>query len=192
NLTFELEYPDGRRAVTSGTGDATGSWAGDKWTLDVPGIYKFHLSGDWNGNAAVMPGLPPEGGFLYVIESNRPAASGLRFDLPMESTFDPKFGTTITGHSTGSSVAYAALIPGSVLDQGTLTVTNGAFRLTWDPQAMNRRSQTYDIVNRATGQPALYDVVHLTFFSEETAADGSTYHAVQRILLRGNKIIYTR
>jgi len=192
NLTFELEYPDGRRMITSGAGDGTGSWAGDKWTLDVPGIYKFHLSGDWNGSPAVMPGLPPDGGFLYVVEPNRPAgAAGLRFDLPMESTFDPRFGTTITGHSTGPTVAYAALIPGSVLDQGNLTVTNGTFQLTWNPQAMNRRSQTYDIVNRATGQAALYDVVHLTFFSEETAPDGTKYHAVQRILLRGSKIIYT-
>ena len=110
----------------------------------------------------------------------------------MESTFDPQFGTTITGHSTGSSVTYAALIPGCVLDQGNLTVTSGTFQLTWNPQAMNFRSQTYDVVNRLTGKPALYDVVHLTFFSEETAPDGTKYHAVQRILLRGNKIIYTR
>ena len=193
SLTFELEYPDGRRMVTTGTGDATGSWAGDKWTLDIPGIYKFHLSGEWNGNAAVMPGLPPEGGFLYVLEANRPAgAPGLTFDLPVESTFDPRVGTTITGHSSGSSVAYAALIPGAVLDQGTLAVTGGAFRLTWNPSEMNSRSATYDIVDQATGKPGLYDVVHLTFFSEETAADGTKYHAFQRILLRGNKIVCTR
>lgn len=140
-----------------------------------------------------MPGLPPEGGFPYVMESGRPAnAPGLRFDLPVESTFDPRVGTTITGHSSGSTVAYAALIPGTVLDQGTLAVTGGAFRLTWNPEEMNRRSETYDIVNRATGQPGLYDVVHLTFFSEETAPDGTTYHAFQRILLRGNKIVCTQ
>jgi hypothetical protein len=193
SLTFELEFPDGHRMVTSGVADATGSWAGDKWTLDAPGIYKFHLSGEWNGNPAVMPGLPPEGGFLYVVESNPPAnAAGLRFDLPVESMFDPKIGTTITGHSTASSVAYAALIPGTVLDQGTLAVTGGTFRLTWDPQEMNRRSATYDTVNQATGKPALYDVVHLTFFSEEKAPDGTTYHSFQRILLRGNRMICTK
>jgi hypothetical protein len=193
SLTFELEFPDGHRMATSGIADATGSWAGDKWTLDAPGIYKFHLSGEWNGNPAVMPGLPPEGGFLYVVEANRPAnAAGLRFDLPVESMFDPKIGTTITGHSTASTVAYAALIPGTVLDQGTLAVTGGTFRLTWDPQEMNRRSATYDTVNQATGKPALYDVVHLTFFSEETAPDGTTYHSFQRILLRGNRMICTK
>ena len=193
SLTFELEFPDGRRIVTSGIADTAGSWIGAKWTLDTPGIYKFHLSGEWNGNAAVMPGLPPEGGFLYVIESNRPAgAPGLRFDLPAESTFDPKLGTTITWHSSGSTVAFASLIPGAVLDQGTLAVTDGTFRLTWNPHEMNRRSQTYDIVDRATGRAALYDVVHLTFFSEETAPDGTRYHAFQRVLLRGNKIICTK
>jgi hypothetical protein len=190
SLRFELEFPDGRRMVTSGTGDATGSSAGDKWTLDQAGIYRFHLSGDWNGNAAVMPGLPAEGGFLYVVEPGHPA--GIAFDLPTESMMDPKFGTTLVGHTTASTVAYAAIIPGCVLDQGTLEVTNGTFRYTWDPAAMGRRSQTYDTVNRATGAAALYDVVHLTFFTEETAADGSKYHAFQRILLRGAKVIYTR
>jgi hypothetical protein len=193
NLTFELEFPDGRLMTTTGTGDATGSWSGDKWTLDIPGIYKFHLFGTWNGYNAVMPGLPPEGGFLYVLEAARPTGvPGLSFDLQVESLFDPRTGATITGHSTGASVAYAALIPGAVLDQGTLAVNGGTFRYTWNPQEMNHRSQTYDIVNQATGQAALYDVVHLTFFSQETAPDGTKYHAFQRILLRGNKMICTK
>jgi hypothetical protein len=35
-------------------------------------------------------------------------------------------------------------------------------------------------------------VVHLTFFSEETAPDGTIYHSFQRILLRGNRMICTK
>jgi len=67
NVTFTLDYPDGRAVTTSGTGDSTGSFSGAKWALDIPGIYRFFLTGDWQGNKALMPGLPPDGGVLYVI-----------------------------------------------------------------------------------------------------------------------------
>ena len=40
---------------------------------------------------------------------------------------------------------------------------------------------TYDTVNRATKAAGLYDVVHLTFFTVETAADGSKYHMPTRV-----------
>jgi len=46
-VNFTLSYPDGRQVSTSGTGDSTGSFAGTKWTLDIPGIYHYYLSADW-------------------------------------------------------------------------------------------------------------------------------------------------
>ncbi len=197
NVLFQLDYPDGRHVSTSGTGDATGSWAGDKWTLDIPGLYRYQLSGTWQGHPAVMPGLPPAGGFLYVIEKDVPAGvPALQFDLPVTSTFNPALGLTVSGSSTATKVAYAVIMPGAVLDQGELTVYNGKFQYFFSPKLMNERTPTYDITNRATAAAALSagvgDVVHLTFFSEEQTAAGKKWHSFARIVLRGTQVILTK
>ena len=75
NLWATLLYPDGRTMTWQGTGDATGSFAGStRATLDVPGVYRYFLEGEWQGYRSVMPGLPSTGGEFYVIERSGPPA----------------------------------------------------------------------------------------------------------------------
>jgi hypothetical protein len=194
NITFTLDYPDGRRKIATGVGDASGSFAGsERWPLDVPGIYRFHLDGTWNGARAVMPGLPADGGFLYVVDKDKPAnAPEINLNLARESSFNAALGLNITGTSTADRICYAAIIPGAVIDQGEIPVVNGKFTYFWDPKLANQKSQTYDIVNRTSKAPAIGDVVHLTFFSKEKAPDGKPYHSFHRVVIRGTKVISTR
>ena len=190
NVTFTLTYPDGRVAVASGQGDAFGTFAGkDRWPLDVPGLYRYQLTADWQGYRGVMPGLPPTGGDLYVIESNRPSTvPQMKLDLLEESSFDPQLGVTIGGWSTAKEVYFAAVMPGSVLAQGFLPVQNGRFEYFLDPKAFNLATPTYDIANRVSGKPEIFDVIHLTFFSKETGPDGQTGHSFKRLIIRGTRI----
>ncbi|MBI5300688.1 MAG: hypothetical protein HY868_01020 [Chloroflexi bacterium] len=192
NMSFTMYYPDGRQVAAQGVGDATGSWAGkDRWALDVPGVYRYTVDGEWSGYKALVPGMPPEGGEFYVVETTRPAnAPGITFDLPPLSKFDPAKGAKFTGKSTAKEIRYAAVIPGAVLAQGSLPVTNGKFELVFDPAALNKIAQTYDVVNKNSGKPELGDVVHFTFFSEETSP--TVYHSFVRLIIRGNTINYTR
>ncbi|MBI4877975.1 MAG: hypothetical protein HY822_25375 [Acidobacteria bacterium] len=193
-VRFTLDFPDGRRDFVSAKGDAGGSFASSKrWTLDVPGIYRFQIEADWEGHRGVMPGLPPQGGEIYVVEKNRPRnVHGLEFDLPVESSFSPSGGLRVTGTSTAQNIHFAALIPGCVLDEGSIVVKNGRFEYFFDPKLMNYRAPTYDVANRNTGRPEIKDVVHLTFFSKERAPDGGDYHDFVRLILRGNRVSYTR
>jgi hypothetical protein len=194
NVRFTLDWPDGRRAMASGTGSAEGSWVGaERWILDKPGIYRFQLEADWEGYKGVMPGLPPQGGEFYVIEKDRPAgAPKLELALEEETVFSPLTGLRIAGMSTARSVFYAAVIPGAVIDQGTLEVSGGRFEYHLVPQIINHRTPTYDIFNRRTGAPDLKDVIHLTFFSKEAAPDGKNWHSFVRLIIRGNRVLYTR
>jgi hypothetical protein len=194
SITFTMYYPDGRQVVAAGTGDATGSFAGkDRWTLDVPGVYRYTIESDWNGYKALVPGLPKDGGVMYVIDSNRPAnAPTLTFNLPPISKFDPVKGVKLTGNSSAPTINYAAVIPGAVIAQGTLPVTNGKFEYTFDPAAIHNIAQTYDTTNNVSGKPELGDVVHFTFFSQEKAPDGKAYWSFVRLIIRGNTINYTR
>jgi hypothetical protein len=79
-------------------------------------------------------------------------------------------------------------MPGAVLDQGDLTVTNGQFDYYFNPVTLHQAAQTYDITDRTTGKPALGDVVHVTFFSTEKTPDGQTFHSFLRAIVRGNQV----
>lgn len=190
-MTFTLIYPDGRTVVASGTGDASGSWAGtERWTLDIPGAYRYRVDGEWNEYRAIVPGMPSEGS-IFVIEKERPAdARGITFALPPQSIFDPTKGATFTGATTASYVSYAMIMPGAVLAQGTIPVRSGKFEFRFDPSAINSLAPTYDVSNQVTGKPELSHVVHLTFFSRETSP--TTYHSFVRLIVRGNSVHYTR
>ena len=140
-----------------------------------------------------MPGLPPTGGEIYVIEKDRPAgAPGLRLNLPGESFFSLTGGLAITGSSTAQSIYCAAVIPGAVIDQGVLAVEGGKFEYYFDPKAISSATPTYDIINRVSGKPEIKDVVHLTFFSKELAPGGTPYHSFVRVIIRGTQVLYAR
>ncbi|HSW48806.1 MAG TPA: hypothetical protein VLH09_01465, partial [Bryobacteraceae bacterium] len=193
-VNFVLDYPDGRRRIAYGTGDASGAFVGaERWTLDIPGLYRFHLEADWQGLKGRMPGLADGGGEIYVIEKERPAgAAGLRFDLPAESSFTPAQGAVINGVSTAEMVHYAAVIPGAVIAQGELHVIGGKFSFKLDPAAINLAAPTYDVALLTSGAADIKDVIHLTFFSREVTPSGVPFHSFVRLIIRGNRIFYTR
>jgi hypothetical protein len=69
---------------------------------------------------------------------------------------------------------------------------NGKFEYVFDPVALHDIAQTYDIARNGTGQSELSDVVHITFFSQETSTLGVPYHAFVRLIIRGNTVNYTK
>jgi hypothetical protein len=147
------------------------------------------VDANWNGYPAVMPGLPPGGGEVYVLEAQPPAgAQGIRIVTADGVTFDPVAGIHIVGKSSADKVHFTVVMPGAVLDQGDLPVVNGQFDYYFSPDNLHSRAQTYDVVNRVTGKPELGDVVHLSLFSEEKTADGQVYHSFQRVIVRGNQV----
>lgn len=193
-ITCVLRYPDGRQKVWQGTGNRFGSFAGtDKAVFDIPGVYAFWIEADWEGFKGYMPGLPPGGGDIYVVERDRPAhVPRLELDLADQTTFPAAYGIEIRGTSTARAVRYAAVIPGAVIEQGSLEVRDGRFEYFFDPGRFQSITPTYDNVNLATGRPELGDVVHLTFFSGEAAPDGRIYHSFVRLIIRGNRVLYAR
>ncbi|MDE3193437.1 MAG: hypothetical protein KGN00_07095 [Chloroflexota bacterium] len=191
NMRFTLHYPDGRDVVAAGVAKA-GSWVGkEPWILDAPGLYRYTVAADWNGHAGIVPGIPADGGEMYVVEKDRPSgAKGIAFDLAPVSAVDPVKGATFRGMSSASEVAYAMITPGAVLEQGTLPVTKGSFSFRLDPAALYERAQTFEVKNARSGKPELSNVVHLTFFARETSP--APFHSFVRLIVRGNRVHYTR
>jgi hypothetical protein len=187
-VTYTLTYPDGRVVSTSAQGDQFGNFVGPvKWTLDIPGIYHYNVVADWQGYKGYMPGLPKDGGDFYVIEKDKPTgAAVLKLNLPEQSSFVATGVLTITGTSTASTISYAALTPGAVLDGGTIALNGGKFTYTFNPAALAANIPFYNIQNLASGQ----EVVQLTFFSTETGAGGVVYHSAVRVIIRGTTVLY--
>lgn len=189
DVTFALTWPDGARRVARGPGDAGGAFVGrERWVLDQPGVYRYSLGGEWMGHPAVVPGLPAEGGEFYVVEKTPPAAlAPLRLNLGPVTRIDPAKGLRITGSTTARSVRYAMIMPGAVLAQGELPVRDGTFAFTFDPEALGRATQTY-VPAGEKGRVEPGPVVHLTFFSAETAPVPG--HSFARLIIRGNMAYY--
>ena len=193
-IHFVLTYPDGRTKVADGTGDKFGSFVGaDRWPLDVPGVYRYAIQGSWDGHVGGMPGLPATGGEFYVYRKERPAgAAGLALDLPVQSAFSPLAGLKIAGTSSAKSVRYALITPGAVVEQGEIPVASGRFSYQFDPNVVHAKIPIYDVVSITTGKPQIGRVVHLTFFSEESAPDGTKFFDFARVILRGTEAVWTR
>ncbi|MCM2258663.1 MAG: hypothetical protein NDJ94_23775, partial [Vicinamibacteria bacterium] len=189
SIHFELDYPDGRRQVADGTGDATGSFAGPTaWPLDVPGVYRYRVRGSWNGFEGRMPGLPESGGEFYVYTKAPAGAARLRLDGATTRTFPAAGSLTFTGTSTAAAVHYALITPGAVIEQGELPVSGGRFQYVVDPAAIHARVPMYDIVSVTTGKPQIGRVLHLTFFSAEK---GGVFD-LQRVIVRGTSAVAPR
>jgi len=70
HIKYTLYWPDGRTRTTEGDGDATGYFTGaDRYTLDIPGMYRYTLEASWQGHSGGMPGLGKEGGQMYVLDA---------------------------------------------------------------------------------------------------------------------------
>lgn len=193
-VRFELQYPDGDERAAEGIADEFGYFAGGSaWSLDQPGVYSYRLRASWNGFPGRMPGLAESGGDLYVYSKTRPSgASGLTLDGPTQRTCSPTSGVTLTGSSSASSVRYALLTPGAVIEQGDLAVRGGRFQYSFDPKAVNAKVPIYDIVSITTGRPQLGRVIHLTFFSQEKGPGGSSFFDFARVIVRGTTTLAAR
>jgi len=159
--------------------------------LDQPGLWVYNVDATWNGYKGRVPGLPEDGGWVFVTENEAPKGPGITLEMKEETHFSPVDGLVITGKSTAAEVYFASVIPGAVLEQGNVPVKDGRFAFKFDPKRIADKIKTYDIVNLVNGRPEIGRVVHLTFFAREQGP-GGTYHSFVRVILRGTTALYVK
>ncbi len=173
DVRFTLTAPNGSTKVAEGKGDSFGYFVSkEKWLLDQPGVWKYKVNATWNGFKGRVPGLPDEGGYIFVMDNENSGRPGITLNLSGQQTLSPTDGLVIHGSSSGSQVYFAAITPGAVLEEGTIPVIDGEFIYKFNPQKMADGIKTYDIINLVNGKPEIGRIVHLTFFSEEMGANG--------------------
>jgi len=191
HIAFVLQYPDGTQKKSEGTGDKFGYFVGtERWQLDQPGVYQYSVKSDWQGFEGKIPGLTPGIGYIFVLDKKRPMDKGVKLALKTQQTFPVLDGLLIEGTTTAAEVYYTIITPGAVIEQGKISAVNGRFFYRFDPAGVNQKIPIYDIENHRNGHKDIGRVIHLTVFSAEKAADGTTFHSYARVILRGNTAIY--
>lgn len=200
-LSLKLDQLKGSDWTTMGTaeamGGADGSWLSPTaFTLKEPGAYRFSLNGEWTDTAGKkylggMPGLPTEGGEFYVASAIRPSgAVGLTVSLPTLSSFTFSDKLIVSGTSTASTVRYTLLMPGAILGQGEIPVTDGKYSIALDPGTINKTTPIYDFISLLTRQPMTYGgrILHLSLAAQEKH-NGVDFWDVKRVIARGTTVI---
>jgi hypothetical protein len=191
HVRIVLRYPDGTEKKTEGTGDRLGHFVSpERWRLSRAGVYVYRITADWNGHKGYMPGLPEEGGYLFVKEGAPPNQPGLRLALDDQQTFDVKEGLQIKGSSSAGDVYFTAIMPGAVISQGRIPVKSGSFSYLVEPSVINKRTPIYDIENKRNGRSEIGRIMHITFFSLEKPANLRPFHSYARVIIRGDTAFY--
>jgi hypothetical protein len=191
NMKVTLVYPNGKVKKVTGIGDKYGYFAGnERWILDTPGVYYYKVEGEWKGHKGYMPGLPKEGGQIYVFNPEDTGIdSNLKLDVGGLKYFPVNKGFTVKGSSTANEIYYSILMPGAVIEQGKIRVKKGKFEYNFIPAEINKKIPIYDIKNIKKDKDDIGRIVHMSFFSKEKSNDGKYNYELKKIILRGTKII---
>ncbi len=99
--------------------------------------------------------------------------------LPIKGIIDPKI--------KNPKINYTIIMPGMIMDEGTLDVTNNSFTYNFSARDFAVQFPQYDLVkyDYPTKQ-VMADTVIFTFFLTGEDSQGQPAHSVQRFILRGD------
>ena len=200
-VAYTVTAPDGSRRTFTGQANAIGYYhePEDNFIVDQPGRYTVDLRVTYDGrtSAGQVTEPFPQGDVLgaargrfsvYVVS---PHSAPLEVDLPEHDflTAPADFtvqatapaGLTLTGgHMT-------ALMPGVVLEDGSLTVENNRLTYDYDPVGLAAGVPILDV--ERNGVPVAADVVTVSLFGQGTDSAGQPSYAARVVTLHGPEFL---
>jgi hypothetical protein len=193
-VLWEVTTPDGEIIPVHGKANRLGLVRGTPaLPVDHPGLYRVEtkvtygeLTGDIVGttggefwHCAVPVDAPP------ILETN----------LAPRTPIDPVEGLEVEFNwpegLANPRLSFGVLMPGQVLDQGTLTPAGNKASYRFHPAALAAGFPNLDSRNYATGEWEMADTVVFQIFFEAEGDQGPVYDSL-RLVLRGNKLLNPR
>ncbi len=135
------------------------------------------LRGERSSNGPDLPDLPHGA----PLEVDMPEYDFLTAPADFTVTATPPTGMRLTGgHVT-------ALIPGVVLEDGSLTVENNGLTFDYDPVGLAAEVPILDV--ERNGQPVAADVVTVSLFGEGRDSAGQPHYAARVVTLHGAEFL---
>ena len=200
-VTYTVTAPDGSKRTFRGQANEIGYYyePEDNFIVDQPGRYTVDLRVTYEGrtSAGQVTEPFPQGDVLgtargrfsvYVVS---PHSAPLEVDLPEHDfltapadftvTATPPTGMRLTGgHMT-------ALIPGVVLEDGSLTVEANGLTYDYDPVGLAAGVPILDV--ERYGRPVAADVVTMSLFGEGRDSAGQPSYAARVVTLHGAEFL---
>jgi hypothetical protein len=211
NCEKKIVFPDGRQVVSQGVTNKIGvlKMSPEKIIADMPGVYKIKETcwqGDYRGDV-----IGTADGIYNIYVDDKDTKKYFRFKNPRHFTFNPVKGLDLAGRVAADlkdvKVTYSVIMPGCVMDEGTLTVTRAGFTYKFRPEEFNAQFPNYNFsrgieVDLATlnwksvlkkylgpRRNRLADLVMMTFFLEgKDKSTNKNVYDVATVMLRGQKV----
>ncbi|MDP3041333.1 MAG: hypothetical protein Q8N62_01165 [Candidatus Omnitrophota bacterium] len=211
NCIKKIVFPDGREVITQGVSNKIGTlkMSPEKVIADIPGVYKIIESCRYGEYSGDVVGTADGTYNIYVDDKNR--RKFFRFKNPKRFVFDPVKGLELKGILRGDladvKLTYSVIMPGCVMDEGTLKVEEGKFSYKFRPEEFNAQFPNYNFIRKTKDGRLLsdekpffkkyflpkrnrvVDLVMMTFFLEgkDRSKDNNVYDVIT-VMLRGDKV----
>ena len=200
-VTYTITAPDGTQRRFSGVANEIGYYyePEDNFIVDQPGRYTVDLQVTYDGSTSAGQVTAPfpqghvlgtaQGRFsVYVVS---PHSTPLTVDKPQHDFLTAPADFTVTAStSTGLTLTgghMTALMPGVVLEDGSLTVRNNGLTYDYDPVGLAAGVSILDV--EQNGVPVAADVVTVSLFGEGTDSDGQPSYAARVVTLHGPEFL---
>ena len=200
-VTYTVTAPDGTQRRFSGWANEIGYYyeSEDNFIVDQPGRYTVDLQVTYDGStsAGQVTAPFPQGHVLgtargrfsvYVVS---PHSAPLTVDMPRHDFLTAPSDFTVTATaSNGLTLTgghMTALMPGVVLEDGSLSVSSNGLTYDYDPVGLAAGVPILDV--ERNGVPVAADVVTVSLFGEGTDSEGRTSYAARVVTLHGSEFL---
>ena len=200
-VTYTVTAPDGSRRTFSGWANEIGYYyePEDNFIVDQPGRYTVDLQVTYDGStsAGQVTAPFPQGDVLgtarghfsvYVVS---PHSIPLEVDMPRHDFLTAPADFTVTARaSNGLTLTeghMTALMPGVVLEDGSLTVGNNELTYDYDPVGLAAGVSILDV--ERDDRPVAADVVTVSLFGQGTDSKGQPSYAARVVTLHGAEFL---
>ena len=200
-VTYTVTAPDGSQRRFSGWANQIGYYyePADNFIVDQPGRYTVDLQVTYDGSTSAGQVTAPfpqghvlgtaQGRFsVYVVSPHSPP---LTVDMPRHDFLTAPADFTVTATApTGLTLTgghMTALMPGVVLEDGSLTVGSNGLTYDYDPVGLAAGVPILDV--ERGGQPVAADVVTVSLFGQGTGSDGQPSYAARVVTLHGPEFL---
>lgn len=211
NCIKKIIFPDGRKVISQGITNKIGilNMSPSKVIVDIPGVYKIKEScwqGDYRGDI-----IGTADGTYNIYVDDKDTKKYFRFLNPRHFIFNPDEELELTGIVTDDlkdvKLTYSVIMPGCVMDEGTLAVKRGSFSYKFRPEEFNAQFPNYNfsrtietdvlpfswkaVIKKYFGPKPkrIADLVMMTFFLQgKDKSSNKKVYDVATVMLRGEKV----
>ena len=204
-VNVTVTAPSGATHQVSGQANSIGYFynSDDDFIVNEPGLWSVDVNvwhdGQCSGGSTIPP--YPSGDVLgsengrYWFYVTPPSASRLGVSTPSSGFLsidgqqvDPiQITGPVPSDITGATIDYTIMMPGTILQHGQVTPSNGAYQITFDPATLHNDFPNLDLIGRSSWEAGLSDTFIIGIMLKGQQGNQTVYQA-NTITIQGEQV----